>query len=191
MGTDDPDVTTILKLARGGDASALDALLPLIYDELLGLARGCFRQEREDHTLQPTAVVHEAYARLVDQKVAGWDDRAHFFGVAARCMRQILIDHARRRGRDKRGGGRVAVTLHPDLEVADEHGIEILDLDEALGALQAHDERKARVVELRFFSGLATKEIAEELGVSVRTVEDDWYMARAWLKRRLRKDRYD
>lgn len=162
--------------------------MPLVYEELRRLARGFMARENRDHTLQPTALVNEAYLRLVDQSRVDWRGRSHFRAVGARVMRRILIDHARRRGGLKRGGGRQRVTLGdsvlspPDPDV----GLpELLALNNALDKLARLDERQARVVELRFFGGLTTVEIAEALGVSERTVADDWKHGRAWLKREL------
>jgi len=179
------DATATLKRARRGDADAVEAMLPLVYDELHALARACFRRERVEHTLQPTALVHEAYLRLIDDSAVAWQDRTHFFGIAARSMRQILVEHARRHLAEKRGGDRVAVTLSGHLASDEEECLDLLDLNEALTELAGHDARKAEVVELRFFSGLTVEEVAAALGASLTTVERDWRMARAWLRRRL------
>jgi RNA polymerase sigma factor (TIGR02999 family) len=169
-----------------------DELMPLVYDELRRLARGFMARERRDHTLQPTALVNEAYLRLVDQTRVDWRGRTHFRAVGARVMRRILIDHARQHGSAKRGGGQQRVTLgesllrsaDPELDLT-----ELLNLNEALGRLRELDERQAQVVELRFFGGLTTEEVAEELGVSKRTVEGDWTHGRAWLKRALTQEK--
>lgn len=172
------------------DASQLRAeeLLPVVYDELRQLARRYMRRERSGHTLEATDLVHQAYVRLARQPVHGWQGRTHFFAVGARVMRRLLVDHARGRGRQRRGGGRHRVTLNesvmpgadPELELA-----QLLSLDAALEKLAALDERQAQVVELRFFSGLTVAEIAEHLGVSERTVAGDWSFARTWLRREL------
>jgi RNA polymerase sigma factor (TIGR02999 family) len=175
----------------GREISA-EELMPLVYDELRRLARGFMARERRDHTLQPTALVNEAYLRLVDQTRVDWRGRTHFRAVGARVMRRILIDHARQHGSAKRGGGQQRVTLgesllrsaDPELDLT-----ELLNLNEALGRLRELDDRQAQVVELRFFGGLTTEEVAEELGVSKRTVEGDWTHGRAWLKRALTREK--
>jgi RNA polymerase sigma factor (TIGR02999 family) len=172
----------------GHPRATAEQLMPLVYDELRRLARGFMARENRDHTLQPTALVNEAYLRLVDQTRVDWRGRSHFRAVGARVMRRILIDHARRRGGPKRGGGLKRCTLGdsvlspPDPEV---DLPELLALNDALDGLARLDERQARVVELRFFGGLTTAEIAEVLGVSERTVGGDWKHGRAWLRREL------
>jgi RNA polymerase sigma factor (TIGR02999 family) len=179
--------TDILKRSRAGDRVATAELFPLVYDELRRLASSYMRRERAGHTLQATALVHETFLQLISGAGADWKDRAHLLGVAANAMRQILILHARRARAQKRGGGRIRVTLGG---LADDRGareLDLLDVDELLRRLEALDERKARVVELRFFGGLTHNEIAELLSVSPKTVEADWYMARAWLRGELRK----
>ena len=181
-----PDrVTALLVEATGGDKSAVDRLLPLIYDDLRGLAVGAMRSERRGHTLQPTALIHEAYLRLVDQTRVQWRDRAHFFAVAATVIRRVLVDHARGRGAAKRGGGRERVSLDQADPVAESPDVDVLALDEAMNRLAGFDARKSRVVELRFFGGLGIDDTAEVLGVSHATVERDWSLARAWLFREL------
>jgi RNA polymerase sigma factor (TIGR02999 family) len=145
------------------------------------------RRERREHTLQPTALVHEAYLRLVDQTRVAWEDRGHFFGIAARVMRQVLVDHARRRRAARRGGDALRITLAPDAGLGPGPATDVLELHELLDALAALDPRGARVVELRVFGGLTTAETAELLGVSKRTVDDDWAVAKMWLGRRLSK----
>lgn len=180
-----PDLTRILVAADGGDRTGLDALVPHVYEELRRLAGARMRGEREGHTLQPTALANEVYLRLVDQSRVRWRGRAQFLAIAARAMRQILVDHARRQGASKRGAGRARVTLSDSTATFGQPDLDLLDLEEALSALGALDERKARVVELRFFAGLTTGEAAEALDVSETTVEDDWALARAWLRRRL------
>jgi RNA polymerase sigma factor (TIGR02999 family) len=170
-----------------GKASA-EELLPLVYDELRRLARGYMSRESRSHTLQPTALVHEAYIRLVDTSQIDWQGRTHFLAVGARVMRRLLIDHARGRGREKRGGGWHRVTLAEGVTpyADDELDLDqLLHLNRALDSLNELDERQARVVELRFFGGLTVPEVAGVLGVSQRTVEGDWTHARAWLKREL------
>jgi len=183
--------TAILKNARRGDSAAIEAILPLVYDELHALARACFRRERVEHTLQPTALVHEAYLRLIDETAVEWQDRTHFFGIAARSMRQILVEHARRHLAVKRGGDRVAVTLSDRLGDDEQESLDLLDVNQALTELARYDARKARVVELRFFSGLTVEEVAATLDASLTTVERDWRMARAWLRRRLRRAEHE
>lgn len=167
---------------------AAEELMASVYDELRGLARGYLKRERSNHTLQPTALVHEAYLRLADQDKIGWRGRTHFFAVGAKMMRRLLVDHARRRGRVKRGGDWLRVTLGhgaTPLFGRDFDHDELLALDVALGRLAGLDQRQARIVELRFFAGLEVAEVAEVLGVSKRTVEGHWTHARAWLKREL------
>jgi RNA polymerase sigma factor (TIGR02999 family) len=167
-------------------AGRLDELLPLVYDELRQLAGAILRQERPGHSLQPTALVNEAYLRLIDATKVEWQGRAQFLALAGRSMRQILVDHARAKGASKRGGDRLRVTLVEESGGArGPQELDVLDVDEALEELAALDARKARVVELRFFAGLEMKEIADVLRVGTTTVEDDWYFARAWLRRRL------
>lgn len=182
------DVTQVLEQLRNGDERAADKLLPLVYDEFRALARHYLSQERHNHTLQPTALVHEAYMKLVDQSRVDWHGKSHFFAVAAQAMRRILVDHARSRQRDKRGGGRARVVLDEAVALSPQKDEDVLALDEALERLAAIDPRQAKVVELRFFGGLSVEEVAQALGVSKRTVEGDWTFARAWLSRELRND---
>jgi RNA polymerase sigma factor (TIGR02999 family) len=182
------DVTEVLEQLKAGDSRAADRLLPLVYDEFRALARHYLAQERMNHTLQPTALVHEAYLKLVDQTRVDWQGRSHFFAVAAQAMRRILVDHARSRQREKRGGGRPRVTLDEAVALSPQKDEDVLALDEALEKLAALDARQAKVVELRFFGGMSVEEVAEALGVSKRTVEGDWTFARAWLSRELRGD---
>lgn len=179
-------VTTLLRAWSRGDERARDQLTPLVYDELRRHARRYLRAERANHTLSPTALVHEVYLRLVDLDVIDWRDRAHFFALAARQMRRILVDSARNRKSQKRGGGAVTVTIDDAFAVAARHP-DLVALDDALIALTAQDARKGLVVELRFFGGLTNEEIAAELGVSTDTVTRDWQMAKLWLRRELRK----
>ncbi len=181
------EAVDLLTAWRGGDHSALDALMPLVYDELRRLARDYLRRERPDHTLQPTALVNEAYLRLVDQKRMRWQNRAHFFAIAAQMMRRILIDHARSKHFEKRGGGVPRVALDEAAVLSDERAGELVALDEALTGLAALDERKGRVVELRYFGGLSVEEVAEVLGVSADTVTRDWRRAKAFLRREMQR----
>ena len=178
------DITQQLNAARAGDTASLDALFAVVYDELRRLARRELARERAGHTLQPTALVHEAYLRLVSQQVADWSGRAYFFGLAASMMRRILVNHARDRAAQKRGGGAAAVTLSQADGVGDAP-LDVVDLHEALEALARLDERQARVVELKFFGGLEIDEIADAIGVSPATVRRDWTVARLWLAREL------
>src|ERR1700674_662532 len=179
------DVTGLLLSWRQGDPGALDRLVPLVYDELRRVARGHLRREPPGHRLQATALVHEVYRRLVDVDRRTLKNRTHFFAVAARLMRQILVDHARRKRADKRGGGVTMVSLDEVSPAAQTSGVDVLALDEALDALSSLDVRQCRVVELRFFAGLNIDEAAEALDVSTATVEREWVMAKAWLHRRL------
>lgn len=178
-------VTALLARLRDGDAAALDRLVPLVHAELRRLARAQLRRERPGHTLQATALAHEAYLRLVGLDAIDWRDRAHFFGVAAGVMRRILIDHARRRRAARRGGGAPPVPLEDVDPAAPERPEELIALDEALERLRALDPRQERIVELRFFGGLEVAETAAVLGVSERTVKRDWAVARAWLRAEL------
>lgn len=164
---------------------SLDELLPIVYDELRGLAGAYIRRERPGHTLQPTALAHEAYVRLVDASRVEWKSEAQFLAIAARAMRRILIEHARKRNAAKRGGGRARVTLSDEVLRERAATYDVLDLHDSLEALAERDARKARVAELRIFGGLTLAQTAEALHVSTTTAEDDWYMARAWLRDRL------
>ena len=180
-------VTELLHAWSGGDARALDELMPVVYKELKQQAQRYLRRERPDHSLQPTALVHEAYIQLVDQRRIQWQGRSQFFGIAAQLMRRILVDHVRSRHALKRGGANVSLVQPLDDAVAaqESSGVDLLALDEALTRLAALDSRQAKVVELRFFSGLGIEETAESLGISPATVKREWAMARAWLKREL------
>jgi RNA polymerase sigma factor (TIGR02999 family) len=180
------DITELLIAHGAGDAAALDRLVPLVYGDLRRVAGAQLRRHRPGDTLNTTGLVHEAYVRLVDQSRASWRDRGHFFAVSALAMRQIVVDYARRRGRQKRGGDQMIVSfdeeaMHP---AAREAG-RLLDIDAALEKLAKHDRRLARVVECRFFAGFTEEETAEALGVSVRTAQREWYKARAWLRAEL------
>jgi RNA polymerase sigma factor (TIGR02999 family) len=180
-----PEITALLRAWSAGDEAALDQLLPLVYQELHRLAARHLGRERGHHTLQTTALVHEAYLRLIDQKETQWQNRAHFYAVAATQMRRILVDHARARHYQKRGGGAQRVEFDEALEVSDERAAEVVALDEALTALAEFDARKSRMVELRFFGGLSIEETAEVLGVSPGTVMRDWTLAKTWLQREM------
>ena len=175
------EVTRLLKDWSSGDAAALDQLIPIVYSELRAVAARYFRRERQDHTLQPTALVNEAYLRLIDQKQVQWQNRAHFIGVAAQMMRRILVDHAKGHNRAKRGGGARKVSLDEAAALTEERADDIVELDRALTALAAFDERKSRVVEMKYFGGLSVEETAEVLNVSEVTVARDWKLAKAWL----------
>ena len=180
------DVTGLLRRWNEGDGEALDSLIPMVYAELRRLAAHYLRIERRDHTLQPTALVHEAYLRLVDQSGVAFRDRAHFFGIAARTMRRILVEHARKRNAAKRRGGTVRVVSGIEGSVANpDRDPEILALDEALTRLEGLDPQQARIVELRFFGGLNVEETAEVAGVGTATVKRKWRTARAWLRQEL------
>lgn len=180
------DVTALLIDLQHRREGAMDELIPLVYSQLRTLAARYLRNERDGHTLQPTALVHEAFLKLVDQRTATWQNRAHFLGVAAQAMRRIVVDHARRRGAQKRGGGNL-VTLDEQLAPAG-RPLDLVRVDEALEELRRLDERQARVVELRYFGGLSIEETAEVIGISVATVKRDWVLAKAWLFRALRAD---
>lgn len=181
MTSDGADVTRLLAQAAGGDRGAVDALLPHVYKELRRLAGGYMKREREGHTLDATGLVHEAYMKLVDQSRVEWQNRAHFFGIAATAMRRILVDHARARQADKRGGGIEHAEINDDIIASDERGEELIAVDEALERLAEWDPLKSRVIELRFFGGLSIEECAEVMEVSVATVNRHWRMAKAWL----------
>lgn len=175
-------VTELLRRWNSGDREAMDRLMPIVYDELRRLAAGYLKGERPGHTLQPTALVHEAYLRLVRQDRVEWQNRAHFFGIAARMMRRVLVDHARRRQAEKRdaGGFRLTLQLGEAFEAARDP--ELLELDQALGRLERLDADQARVVELRFFGGLTVEETAVVLGISTATVKREWRTAKAFLR---------
>ncbi len=180
----DRSVTVLLQAWRGGNAEALEDLLPLVYEELRALASRSFRGERPGHTLQPTALVHEAFIRLVTAKV-DWNDRAHFFAIAANTMRRVLVDHARQHGAEKRGGGWMRTTLDDGIAIAGAPPLEILDLDRALDQLAEQDPRAARAAELHYFGDMSHEDTAAVLAVSPATVDRDLRLARAWLRRAL------
>ncbi len=181
-------VTKLLKDWGAGDESVPDKLMPLVYGELRRLAHQYMRREKPGHTLQTSALVNEAYVRLVDQSKIQWESRAHFFGIAARLMRQILVDHARRQNFAKRGGGAIRVSLNEATNVAQEQSASVMALDDALNRLEKIDPRKSRIVELRFFGGMSIEETAEALKVSPGTVMRDWTFARAWLQKEMTVD---
>jgi RNA polymerase sigma factor (TIGR02999 family) len=185
MAIPDQGVTGLLQAWGGGDAAALDQLVPLVYAELRRQAQRYLSRESPGHTLQTTALVHEAYLRLVDQRDARWQNRAQFFGVAAQLMRRILVDYARRHQAAKRGGSAIQVPYEEGAVAAAGSEVDLVALDDALTRLAARDPQQARVVELRYFTGLGIEETAEALGISPATVKRDWAMARAWLKREL------
>jgi RNA polymerase sigma factor (TIGR02999 family) len=179
------EITQLLLAWNQGDQTARDALLPLIYDELRRQARGYLRRERPGHTLQPTALVHEAYLRLIEPTQVSWQNRAHFFGIAARLMRQILINHAEARRAAKRGGDTERISLGDVAQRADTPAVDLLELHEALRQLEQIDPPQGQIVELRYFSGLTIEEVAEVMNLSPATVKREWSTARAWLKRAL------
>ena len=181
------EISALLRAWSGGDESALARLMPIVYEELRRLAHSYMKRERSGHTLQTTALVNEAYMRLVDANTVEWQDRAHFFGIAARLMRRILVDFARTRGYQKRGGKLRKVSLDEGLLISPEPQEDLVGLNDALNALVEFDPRKARVVELRYFGGLSVEETAEVLKVSGITVIRDWNMAKLWLLKELKQ----
>jgi len=182
------DVTLLLSSIAAGNRDAADQLVPLVYEELRRLASSYMRRERPDHTLQATALVNEAYLKLVRQQEVSWKNRSHFFGIAAQLMRRILIDHARGHLREKRGGTKEVLPLNEALVFSPEKSEELVKLDKALERLSALDERQGRIVELRFFGGLTVEETAEFLGISEKTVKRDWALAKAWLYGEMREE---
>ena len=178
-------VTELLLELSGGNRSAVDELVPLVYQELKRIAGGQLRNERPGHTLQATGLVNEAYLKLVDQRSVSWQNRAHFFGVAAQVMRRILLDYAKSKRRDKRGGKLHHTALDEGLAVSEDRASDLVLIDEALTRLEQLDPRQAKVVELRFFGGLSVEETAEAMGISTPTVKREWAMAKAWLYQEL------
>ena len=178
-------VTQLLREWSAGDREALDRLIPIVYDELRQQASRYLRREPPGHTLQTTALIHEAYLRLIDAQEVRWESRAHFFDIAANLMRRILVDHARKQQAAKRGGSDLKLPLDEAIAVEDKQDVDLLALDQALDRLTALDEQQARIVELRFFSGLTVEETAEVLDISPRTVKRDWAVARVWLYREI------
>ena len=185
MGPTASDVTLILQRLADGEREAAEDLLPVVYDELRSQADRYLRRERVDHTLQPTALVHEAYLKLVKQDGARWNNRAHFFAVATTAMRRILVNHALAKKSLKRGGDHRRTPLSQVIIAAETRSIDLIALDEALKTLATMDERQSKIVELRFFGGLTAKEVAEALDVSLRTIEGEWSLAKAWLYRQI------
>jgi len=189
MGADSagrPNITEMLKAWSGGDRDAAEDLMPLVYDELRRQARRFLRRERANHTLETTALVHEAYLRLIDQQKVTWQNRAHFFGIAAQMMRRILINYAVARSREKRGGDDIQVTLDDTIPGScNESDEQLIALDQALTRLEVLDERQTRIVEMRYFTGLSIEETAEVLSISPATVKREWTMAKAWLRSEL------
>lgn len=183
MASESSDITDLLLRWNSGDAQALERLTPVVYEELRRLARALLQRERPGHTLSATELVHEVYCKLVDQNKVEWENRTHFFGAAANIMRRVLVDHAKKKFSQKRGGSakKIAMDLSDALQAAQQSSEELLSLDAALDALEKIDARKARVVEMKFFAGMTNKEIASALRTSDATVERDWKMARAWL----------
>lgn len=182
------DVTLLLRKVSDGDETAPDKLLPLVYDELRKLARHYMESEREDHTLQATALVHEAYIRLVDWENVSWENRAHFFAVAAQVMRKILVDHARKKKANKRDFGQ-KIALDDMVSFSSEREIDLISLDDALESLEKFDKMQAKIVELRFFGGLTIEETAHALKSSPMTVKREWTVAKAWLKREISREK--
>lgn len=181
-------VTVLLEKWSGGDREALEELMPLVYGELRRLASSRLRRERRDHTLQGTAVVHEAFMRLVNQQDVRWQNRAHFYAIAAQMIRRILLDHARSHHAEKRGAGAVKLQLDEALAIPHRHDVDIVALNDALEELARMDERQSRIVELRYFSGLSIEETAEVMGLSPATVKREWNSARAWLYREISRN---
>ena len=179
------NITELLASYGRGDKESLDRLMPIVYEELRRQAARYLRREQPGNTLQTTALIHEAYVRLVDQRNTQWQNRAHFFGIAAQMMRRILVDHARAKKRVKRGGSEIRISLSDATVAAKEQDLDVVALDAALERLALIDEQQSRVVELRFFSGLSVEETAEVMGISKSTVKRDWSMAKAWLHREL------
>src|SRR5262245_42935358 len=182
------EVTRLLLQWSGGDRAALDKLMPLVYEELRRLAHHYMAGERPGHTLQTTAIVHEAYLQLIDQRNVQWQNRAHFFGIAAHLMRRILANYARSRGYAKRGGGAHKVSLDKAMTVSEERAADMVALDDALTAVVEIDPRKSQMIEMRFFGGLSIEETAEVMGLSPGTVMREWTLAKAWLRREISKE---
>ena len=180
------EVTVFLKAWSDGDRAAADSLLQLVYKEMRKLAASYLQKQRPDHTLQPTALVHEAYLKLIDTSEINWQDRAHFFAVAAQTMRNILVDHARKVNADKRGGDAQKIQLDEAVGLSKKQDVDLIDLDECLTKLAQQDEKQSRIIELRFFGGLTIEETAEVLKISPATVKREWAMARAWLFRQMK-----
>ena len=187
MTSSSSNVTQMLRDWSNGDREVVDKLIPVVYEELRRQAARYLRRERPGHTLQTTALIHEAYIRLIDQKNVRWQNRAHFFAIAAQLMRRILVDHARSRQAAKRGGSDIKLPLEEAMIASEGREVDLVALDEALERLAAIDPQQSRVVELKFFSGMTVEETAEVLDVSPRTVKRDWNVAKAWLRREISK----
>jgi RNA polymerase sigma factor (TIGR02999 family) len=185
MSTNSSEISLLLDQYRDGQADAFEKLMGLVYDDLRRLAAWQLQTERPEHTLQPTALVHEAYLKLAGQNPVDWQNKAHFFALAAQVMRHILVDYARTKQRDKRGGGQVGVALDEAHKLSHPSEPSLVELDEALSRLAGWDARKSRIVELRYFGGLSIEETADVLGVSPTTVRREWTLAKAWLRREL------
>ncbi|HKX83969.1 MAG TPA: sigma-70 family RNA polymerase sigma factor [Pyrinomonadaceae bacterium] len=185
VGDDHQQITKLLLAWREGEPAALDRLMPIVYDELKRLASAYMRRQKPGHSLQTVDLVNEAYMRLIDSSRVNWQDRNHFYAIASQIMRRLLVDSARKRNSQKRGGGRAQITLDDNLEVAGGAGTDIVALDEAMKRLAALNPRQSRIIELRYFGGLTEEETAEVLGLSSRTIRRDWTVARAWLFREL------
>lgn len=188
MSTSPENITQLLRASATGNRQDLDALMAAVYEDMRRLAASHLRGERGNHTLQPTALVHEAYVKLIEQHSRGWKDRLHFFSVASRIIRRILVDHARSKACLKRGGGETRLSLHDQDPAVQERDIDLVALDEALQELAVIDERQARIIELRYFGGCSVEEVSELLGIGARTVDREWRAARAWLMVRLEVD---
>lgn len=188
MAVDADDITGMLAAASSGDRDAAERLVGLVYDELRRRAEALMRREAPGHTVQATMLVHDAYLKLIHQDRASWKDRNHFYAVAAQTMRRLLVDHARGRQRDKRGGGRVKLSLEDGLGLSIGADADVLAVDHALTRLEALDPQQAQIVELRFFGGLTVEEVAQQLGMSKRAIEAEWTMVAAWLRRELRSE---
>ena len=187
MSSSDGQVTLLLKAMNRGDKSAADQLLPLVYTELHRLAKGYMSRERRDHTLQPTALINQAYLRIAQQENVEWQNHSHFIGFAANVMRRVLVDHARERNAAMRGGKQVRVDLDEGIAVSKERSAEILLLEDALTRLEQLNPRQAKVVEMRYFGGLSVEEVASVLGIAPRSVKRDWALARMWLFEEIQK----
>ena len=183
--SDQTDANALLARLSGGDRSAADALLDLVYDRFREMAAAQLSREPAGHTLQPTALVHEAFLKLIDQRRVAWKGRTHFLAVGAQAMRRILVDHARKKKRKKRGGGRQPISLSEELTVSARQDEDVLAVDDALSELAEIDPRQAKIVEMRFFAGMTSAEVAEHLGVSKTTVDREWRIVRAWLRQKL------
>jgi len=188
MSANSSEISLLLDQYRAGQTEALGKLMELVYDDLRRLAAWQLQTERFDHSLQPTALVHEAYLKLAGQNRVEWQNKAHFFALAAQVMRHILVDHARTKQRDKRGGGQASIALDEALNLSHPCEPGLVELDEALNTLAGQDARKSRIVELRYFGGLSIEETADVLGISPTTVRREWTLAKAWLRRELGKD---